>query len=803
MPRLLVVDSQASRPWLLRRLVRAGHDVHLLTLPGRPSSSGARAIEVPDFRADTLVSITPPNRLDGVLCWNQFSVAAAAELAARWGLPRIWSPANGNLAEKLHLYRLWTAAGIEVPPTAVVTDGVPLPLPVVVKPNALAGGIGVFLCRSESEFGRHTAAFRAAVGGMGADAWVGTLVHQHDLSAALLAQRYVEPDPLPDLPCREFSADFVVQDGRSRLLGMSGKTHVGAPYFAETALMFPAPNMAAGLLEKALPQVRDLVDATGLEWGFAHVEFCLAGGRVLPFECNPRIIGDPGPQILARVYGADIVELLVATAIGQVTRRQSRPLAGSRPEFLFDIRAPATANGHRFDGLDLVDPPQMAQAEMDVQAIVAAGDVLAVSAVRGPKRVATVVVSTPDEQTRTQMLNWIADPARFRVGAAPTVRHGELRCSVVAELPDLVTWSAVAQQEDVHTSWHWMHAVHRMPGADGTRYVLVQDDAGLVAAAPLWLVNTSVSSSHLPPTSPSRAEVARRRVMLVGTRAGYTAAWHVARELEPAQRVAVSRLMLERIAEQTFHDGCDETWVLYATDDTARLLAEAGATQPALACAPVAEIDLAGLSYEQWCDAAPTRQRQTLRRERRLFERSALTLVRDAMLDHAADVSQLLARQHAKFGRAASPVAMAGYLGALVESFAERAQVLSLRDESGLRAFSLLLASSGSMDVRVYGADSLPAAEAAYYRLTVHEPIQQALLRGIGRLTLGPGTYGSKVRHGARLSARWAIQLAGSPPTADQRESYVDQTRRELADEGRAEAFDRLYSRQEPRDATD
>lgn len=112
MPRLLVVDSQASRPWLLRRLVWAGHEVHLLTFPGRASPPGVRTIEVADFRAETLAGLTQPDRLDGVLCWNQFSAAAATALAARWNLPRMWNPERANLVEKLSLHRLWVEAGV-------------------------------------------------------------------------------------------------------------------------------------------------------------------------------------------------------------------------------------------------------------------------------------------------------------------------------------------------------------------------------------------------------------------------------------------------------------------------------------------------------------------------------------------------------------------------------------------------------------------------------------------------------------------------------------------------------------------
>jgi predicted N-acyltransferase len=743
-----------------------------------------------------LAGLAEPDRLDGVLCWNQFSVAAANALAARWSLPRMWNPQRANLVEKLSLHRLWVEAGIWVPHTTVVADGAPATLPVVVKPNALAGGIGVLLCRSEPEFRRHTASFRAAVAGTGVDAWVGSLLDRHGLSTALLAQRYVAPDPLPDVPCREFSADFVVQAGRSRLLGMSGKTHVGAPYFAESALMIPVPDKASGVLHDVLPQVQQLVDATGMEWGFAHVEFCLAGGRVVPFECNPRIIGDPGAQMLARVHELDIVDLLVATAIGQTTqRRRHLPRAGL--EFLFDIRAPLSANGHRFEGLDLVDPPVTGDVRLDVQAIVAAGDVVEVSAIRGPKRVATVVVAAPDEHTREQMVKWVAQPARYRVGQRPTTRRGELRCSLSADLPDQPTWSSLTAREDVQTTWQWMTAVERMPGCDVTRFVLVHDDVGLVGATPLWVVNEHVSSSHRPPTRPSRADVGQRRLLLAGSRAGYTAAWLVARELPEPDRVAVSRVMLDLIRAYGRHLGCDDAWVVHAATDTVRLLTEAGAMTPGLPCPPVAELDLGGFSYDEWCDAAPIRQRQTVRRERRLFQRSAMTLVRDTLTDHVMEAGRLLAQHQHKFGAATSPAAMADYLRALAGSFGDQAQVMLLRDGTATRAFSLLLVSGGSVDVRVYGADPLPATEAAYYRLTVHEPVQHALRRGIGRITLGPGTYGSKLRHGARLSARWAVQILGAPPTADQQRSYVDRTRQELAEEGHANAFEQLYGFQE------
>ncbi len=787
MSRLLVVNSLASRPWLLRQMLRRRHRVDLLTLPGQPVTPGIGRIEIPDFRRNTLLATlgeSAPSggravasssgsvqldRPDAVICWNQFSAPAATLLADHWSLPKSWDPAFGNLAEKIDVHRLWQAAGLAVPPlTVIASDDDEVPeLPVVVKPSALGGGVGVVLCRTAEEYRAHVTSMRAALAGTGPGRWMRQVLDRHALSHTLLRQPYLPAEPVCGTDYREFSAEFVVRAGQPTLLGMFAKAHVGAPYFAETVLMTPPPGDVADVLAALAPRLDPLLRATGLQWAVAHLEFCVVDGEVVPFELNPRLIGDPAAVQLADAYAIDLDQLLVATALGQGGRRVSAASASGGGYYaMVDLRAPLAASGRRLAGLDLADPPGDPAPTVHVEADLTAGDPIDVSPLRGPKRVATVVLTCASEADRERVVDWAAHPDRVRLGAAPVARQGRLRAQLLDDLPDPAGWDGLASGADVFSSRAWLAAVERMPGGGPTRYAAVLDDAGLVAVTPLWVADQGLSSSHRPPGYPTRADVPRRPLLLAGSRAGYTATWLVDPALAEPDRVAATRLLLDLVAEQAQRSRCEQAWLPYAGPDTSRLLGLAGLATPGPAAPPTAEVNLAGLSYPQWCEAQPAHRRSILSRERRLFDRSPLTVRRVRLAGQVPFAAGLLARQQAKFGGGLTKAAAANYLDALAVEFGAAAVLILLCDADRARGFCLVLEAGGALDARVYGGDPLPAAAQAYFRLGLHEPVRLALARGLGQLTLGPGSYGVKVRHGARLVGRRTVPLYGPPTEA-------------------------------------
>lgn len=206
----------------------------------------------------------------------------------------------------------------------------------------------------------------------------------------------------------------------------------------------------------------------------------------------------------------------------------------------------------------------------------------------------------------------------------------------------------------------------------------------------------------------------------------------------------------------------------------------------------MAAIALTGITGEEWYAGGPRRRRQTLARERRAYARSSLTLRREELGNHLIDVARLLAKHQAKFGRSMDEASALGYLRVLADSFGQAAQVLLLKDHS-IRAFCLLLNGGAAVDARTYGSDPLDPEEMSYFRLVVHEPTRYARLRGVRTLTLGPGTYGSKTRHGADLEARWWVQLAGKQPGHTMLRSARDDVRAELLQDGVLDHAARLY----------
>ena len=231
--------------------------------------------------------------LRGVTSSSEYFAAGAAVVASELGLPAPDAVAVTRCRQKGQQRAALAAAGVPGPAFRVVTGGAAavsaaeqIGWPVVVKPPAGSGSVGVRRCGGPDEV----------------QGWVRDLHRRGD--DRVLVEGYLDG---PECSVEIFDGAVV---------GVVAK-HLGpAPYFVEIGHDFPAaldePDRAA-LQRAAVRAVR----ALGLGWGAAHVELRMTTDGPMIVEVNPRLAGGMIPTLIALTTGIDLVDAVVARASGQ------------------------------------------------------------------------------------------------------------------------------------------------------------------------------------------------------------------------------------------------------------------------------------------------------------------------------------------------------------------------------------------------------------------------------------------------------------------------------------------------------
>jgi S-sulfo-L-cysteine synthase (3-phospho-L-serine-dependent) len=255
--------------------------------------------------ADAVVAACASLRRDGdellgVVSSSEYYILTAATAAKRLGLPGSEPAAIEAVRHKAVQRRLLAAAGVAVPDfeaagEAAAARGAALRigLPVVVKPAAGTGSVGVTLCATAWDVEEHAGCLLA----------VGTNERGLPVPSTVLVERYVDGP--------EFSAEIF----GGELVGLTRK-HIGPlPTFVETGHDFPAntDRRASTVLGRtALRAAR----ALGLVEGPVHVELRLTHGGAVVIEVNARLAGGFIPEIVRLASGVDLVAETIAVAAG-------------------------------------------------------------------------------------------------------------------------------------------------------------------------------------------------------------------------------------------------------------------------------------------------------------------------------------------------------------------------------------------------------------------------------------------------------------------------------------------------------
>ncbi|MDQ1742852.1 MAG: argininosuccinate lyase [Pseudonocardiales bacterium] len=231
---------------------------------------------------------------------SEYSVATASEVARVLGLPHPDPAAVRACRDKARQRRTLMAAGIGCPsfaaagnPAEAVAAAVRIGFPVVLKPTAGSGSIGVRRCADAEQ----VRAAAAAVFDAGPD------------TLGLPPQSRVLVEQYLDGP------EFSVETLDDSVVGVTGK-HLGPePYFVETGHDFPA-RLAADERDRLGRVAVSALRALGLAWGPAHTELRWTSRGIRVVEVNPRLAGGMIPRAVELATGIDLIRHAVARAAG-------------------------------------------------------------------------------------------------------------------------------------------------------------------------------------------------------------------------------------------------------------------------------------------------------------------------------------------------------------------------------------------------------------------------------------------------------------------------------------------------------
>lgn len=260
----------------------------------------SRQLDTGDPEAVRRAAAELAGRLAGVTSSSEYFVAAAAALAAEFGLPH--PDAAAITACRNKAAQRWTlrTSGLPGPDFATATDPVQageraaeLGLPVVVKPVSGSGSVRVRLCYRPAEV------VEAARAVLAADLANSGIPAQR----AVLLERYLD------------GPEFSVETFDRQVVGITAK-HLGAPpYFVEIGHDFPA-RLPVGDQNELVVTALAAIKALGLGWGPAHVELRLTSSGAAVVEVNPRLAGGMIPDLVQLATGVDLITATVANAAG-------------------------------------------------------------------------------------------------------------------------------------------------------------------------------------------------------------------------------------------------------------------------------------------------------------------------------------------------------------------------------------------------------------------------------------------------------------------------------------------------------
>jgi len=301
----------------------------------------------------------------GVACFDDESMALAADVACALGLPYVPHGAVAACRSKLECKRLWAHAGLPCPQVALVAAaGEAVAFlrraggAAVLKPITGSGSELTFVCRDE-----HTCreAFATLATGLRTHHDARMYTPQPTADRAVDPRRQFAIEEFVE--GGEYSCDFVVDGDAADIIRTARKVAaVGQSFGTTLAYEVPATLPAAIEHGRLARQCRDAAHALGVQRAVCMVDFIVRDGEAVMLELAPRPGGDCLPPLILASSGLDMLRLTLDFAEGRPVaippHHAWSPMVGLR---LFADRAGTIA---RLDTATLCADPRVVECTL-------------------------------------------------------------------------------------------------------------------------------------------------------------------------------------------------------------------------------------------------------------------------------------------------------------------------------------------------------------------------------------------------------------------------------------------------------
>ncbi|TIL34604.1 acetyl-CoA carboxylase biotin carboxylase subunit family protein [Mesorhizobium sp.] len=317
---LILVEGASNMLRYVQAAKRLGlHPITLSADPARYGYLAAEGIEVIRVDTDNLNALIHEcsklrasyDDIAGITSALESSYATAGKLSRHFDLPGPNPESIERCCDKVTQRQLLAEAGVPIPAYRVATDAADVEsaaaeigLPVIVKPAVGIGSMGVRLCLSVNELAEHTTYL---LGGS----------YMWRSSPRVLVEEFAQgPYYCADIMGDEVIGIFTGNFGRP-------------PHFVYHDFTYPAVLTNDEHVRIADVSLSSL-QALGLGWGPACIEFRWTERGPVVIEVNPRLAGSPIPQLVELAYGVDLVTEHIKLVIGDewnLRRRHSHTAA--------------------------------------------------------------------------------------------------------------------------------------------------------------------------------------------------------------------------------------------------------------------------------------------------------------------------------------------------------------------------------------------------------------------------------------------------------------------------------------------
>jgi biotin carboxylase len=306
--KILILGASAYQVPAIKRAISLGYEVATTdNVPQNPGHALAgESFQVDATDAEGVVSLAKAIKADGVLSpATDAGVVAAAEAAARLGLPGVPADAAATLTDKIRFRsflsanelpcpRFWAFSGPAWPASPL---GAPRPpgegegSQYVVKPNRSSGSKGAFIVENMEDFGGYAP---EALG--------------FSLDKTAILEEF--------LPGRQGTAEGVLEGGRAKAIMLTDRLTAPKPYVATWGHLAPGEFGQEGesAIVCAIERVFKLLSVTDCVF---DCDFVAAGaGEVYLLELTPRLGGNSLTALCSASLGLDLADYAVRLACG-------------------------------------------------------------------------------------------------------------------------------------------------------------------------------------------------------------------------------------------------------------------------------------------------------------------------------------------------------------------------------------------------------------------------------------------------------------------------------------------------------